>query len=437
MIDLSNRRARVVDTGISTGLAFNLARFFGQVEYFQTWDHGNPSLLDIAPGHGYGDVKRIRDFWTGFESVDLFVFPDCSNADLQVHLETLGMRVWGSRAGVTLELDRVKTKELIKDAGLPVSAYQQVRGLDDLRSLLREKTNCFVKLSRWRGDMESWHHINYALSEPRLDELAFRFGPIRNQVVFVVEDAIETDIEVGYDGICVDGRFPNIAMQGYESKDCGLLAAVMQYEDLPGEVREVNERLAPTLSGTRYRNFLSTEIRVGEDSLPYLIDVTCRQPCPSGEIQGVLYKNLGEVLWIGAGGELVPIEPLAKFAAEAMIYSEWAHKHWMTVEVETEAQPFVTFFNSTNISETVEAVPPMMEDIAVVSNEIGAVVGLGDTVEEAIEHLKKNADGVKGMGVKIRIDALAELITQIEKAQAAGMKFSDAPLPEPASVLEG
>jgi len=427
--DLSSRRALVYDSGLFTGLACNLSRYFGEVLYFTPWQRANPTILDVLIGMGYPEIRRVRDFWQVWKTVDLFVFPDCLNDDLQLHLVEQGKRVWGSRGGVSLELDRWKTKEFIKKAGLPVQPVRQVRGLDNLRAYLRENNDCFVKFSRWRGDMESWEHINYEMSEPRLDELAFRFGPFKNQVAFLVEDKIHTEIEVGYDGICIDGAWPTVAMQGYEAKDNGLLAAVMPYDALPEPVREVNAKLEPFLKEAKYRNFFTTEIRVGEDSLPYLIDATCRQPSPSGEIQSVLYRNLGEILWLGAEGEMVEPEVSAPFAAEAMIYSDWAHKHWQTVEVTPKAQPFVNFFNSANLSETVEAIVPGISDLAVVSNEIGDVVGFGDTIQEAIDDLKKHAEGVKGMGIQIKTDCFTKIVAEIEKAEAEGMKFSDGPLP--------
>ena len=431
--DYSNKSVLVYDSGMSVGIANALAREFGTVYYYTNWAWAFPSMIDVSIGYGYNNVKRITDLWEHIDGVDLAVFPDCYNGDLQEYLASKGKRVWGSRRGANLELLRWNTKQEMKKAGLPVQPCQQVKGMNNLRALLKEKENCFVKLSKFRGDMESWHHINYSLSESRLDELSFRLGPLQHLAAFVIEDEIETEIEVGYDGIFT-GSWPNLAMQGYEKKDAGLLASVMPYNELPEEVREVNEKLEPYLSESKYRNFLSTEIRIGEDSLPYLIDVTCRIPCPSGEIQVANYKNLADVLWYGADGESVPIEMRAKYGAEAMIYSDWAHKHWMSVEVDEEIQPFVFLFNSVNMGDKLEAVAPTMQDLSVITNEIGAVIGLGDTIEEAIQECCDHAKGIRGMGIEIKADALQSLLPQIKEAQDRGIKFSDEPIPESVSV---
>lgn len=427
--DCSNRRVLVYDSGLNIGLANALTRDFGSVLYFTPWQRAFPSMLEVASGHGYEGVERITNFWNRVNDVDLFVFPDCYNGDLQVYLDSIGKRVWGSRGGANLELHRWQTKELMKQEGLPIQPCRQVKGLENLRALLKKKENCFVKLSIFRGDMESWHHVNYALSEPRLDELAFRLGPIQHMATFVVEDCIETKFEVGYDGIFT-GAWPNVAMAGWEKKDAGLLASVMPYDELPEEVREVNSHLEKFLKQTGYRNFLSTEIRIGEDSLPYLIDVTNRTPIPSSAIQIANYKNLADILWHGAAGENVPIETRCRFGAEAMIYSDWAHKHWMTAEVTEEVQPYVTLFHSVNLGDDIEAVIPQNHDVAVIGDEIGSVIGLGDTIEEAIEECREHAEGIRGMGLYVKAESLDSLLPQIKEAQEKGIKFSDTPVQE-------
>jgi hypothetical protein len=428
--DYSNRRVLVYDSGYSVNLALSLSKYFGEVLFYTNWRRTFPSMTELAIGTGYEEIIRVVNFWERINDVDLFVFLYCDNGDLQTYLDSIGKRVWGSRNGSNLELSRWKTKELLESFGLPNSDGEQVRGLDNLRALLKKKKNCFIKISRWRGDMESWHHINYELSEPRLDELAFRLGPLKHLAVFIVEDEIKTEIELGYSGLCVDGVFPNIAIQDYESKDEGLIASFMPYSQLPEEVSEVNDRLSEFLKKEKYRNFFATEIRIGEDSLPYMIDACCRPPVPCSTIQIANYKNIADILWCGAVGDIVPIEIRAQFGAEAMIYSDWAHKHWMTVQVSEPVRPYVSLFNSVNIGKEIEAVAPPNQDLAVIGNEIGSVIGLGDTVEEAIEECREHAKGIEGMGIKIKSDALESLLPQIKEAQEKGIKFSDEPIPE-------
>jgi len=195
-------------------------------------------------------------------------------------------------------------------------------------------------------------------------------------------------------------------------------------------VREVNARLEPFLKENKYRNFLSTEIRIPENSLPHLIDVTNRPPIPSSAIQIANYKNRADIFWHGANGENVPVETHARFGAEAMIYSDWAHKHPMIVQVPEDVQQYVNLFNSVNLGKETEVVMPHMQDVAVIGDEIGSVIGLGDTLEEAIQECKDHAEGIQGMGLYVKADSLESLLPQIKEAQDKGIKFSDEPVPE-------
>ena len=432
--DFSNKSVLVWDTGNQTLMARRLAEFFGRVYYYKEWQIGFPTILDVVVGSGYEKVERVKEVWSIVPKVDLIVFPDCMNGDLQVYLESQGKRVWGSRMGAQLELNRWKTKELLKSVGLPVQPCQRVIGIEKLREIVKSREEIYVKISTFRGDMESFPGKGKIITEPRLDELAFRLGSAKNDVVFIVEDKIETDIEVGYDGICVHGKWPKMAMQGYEIKDACYLGAAMPYDKLPEQVREVNEGIQNFLKETRYANNLSTEIRVLND-LPYAIDFTCRNPCPGGEVQILNTKNLASVLYHGAVGDLDDPDYEYKFAAEAMIYSDWGHRHWSNLKTTTDREQFITLFNSMNIDANHEAVIPTVTELAVLTNEIGAVVGLGNTIEEAIKHLKENAEGIEGIDIEVRIDSLGKAIEEIEKAQKAGLPFSDTPLPKPEDVL--
>ena len=70
------------------------------------------------------------------------------------------------------------------------------------------------------------------------------------------------------------------------------------------------------------------------------------------------------------------------------------------------------------------------------SNIIGAVVGIGDTPSEALEHLKHNAAALKDQPVTVHLESIPALIEEIEEAKAAGKGFKGAILPEPAEAIE-
>jgi Pyruvate/2-oxoacid:ferredoxin oxidoreductase gamma subunit len=54
---------------------------------------------------------------------------------------------------------------------------------------------------------------------------------------------------------------------------------------------------------------------------------------------------------------------------------------------------------------------------------IGSVVGMGNTLNEAIKDAKKIAETVKGYCIKIEIDALDEAASELKKLEGFGVKL--------------
>ena len=69
------------------------------------------------------------------------------------------------------------------------------------------------------------------------------------------------------------------------------------------------------------------------------------------------------------------------------------------------------------------------------SDELGVVMGLGDTAQEAIDHLKENFKAIEDEFASIDIIALAELLQKAQDGKEHGVNFSDAPIPEPEEVV--
>ncbi|XUM21053.1 hypothetical protein ACRAVF_27200 [Bradyrhizobium oligotrophicum S58] len=127
MTDLSTKSVCVYDYGAFVTLAEYLVGKFGRVFYFCPWQDAYPSSPPRIVGTGIPGVTRIeRDIWDYLDEIDLFIFPEVCDGSLQEHLVSLGKRVWGSRSGEELELDRVGTKKLFKKLGMDVGPYKVV-----------------------------------------------------------------------------------------------------------------------------------------------------------------------------------------------------------------------------------------------------------------------------------------------------------------------
>jgi len=419
MTDLSTKSCLVVDNGLFCEISVKLASKFGKVYYWTPWVSAFPKSNDLLIGAGLPEIERIRWFWDYVDKADVIVFPDVYFGDLQEQLRDMGKAVWGGFRGDELELNRNGTKKLLKKLGLPVGHYEQVVGLSALREYLKAHKDVYIKVSTVRGDFETFHAPSYSLVEPKLDELESKLGAKKYIEEFIVEDNVEAEVEIGYDGWCIDGKFPEIGIAGYEIKDKGLLAAIKPYDELSDEIRMVNDKLSPILTNYGYRGFFSTELRITKDKTPYLIDPCMRCGSPPSELYQEMFANLPEIVWGGAHGQLVKPEPTCKFGCEVMLHSSWADEHWQAIEFPPEIRQFIKLRNPTVINDKYYVVPQKV-GLA----EIGAVVGIGDTLKEAIEHAKKNCEQVKGYYIEAKLDSVDEAIKQIEAGEKLGIKFA-------------
>jgi hypothetical protein len=412
--NLASKTCCVFDNGLFVSLAETLAKSFGRVLYHSPWEQGFPRSNSTIIGDGISGVTRVNSIWPLIDDIDLFVFPDIFHGPLQVYLRGIGKRVWGSGLAESLEIERAKSKRWLRDLGLPVGPYRVIHGTNDLRRFLQTHDDQYVKISRTRGDMETFHAKTYQLIEPRLDELEHALGAKKHITEFVVEAPIEAKAEVGYDGFTIDGRYPQKALFGVETKDAGYIGQVSVYSALPRSLGYVNTKLSPLFRDLRYRGFFSSEIRVAEDGTPYMIDPCCRMASPPGELYQYLIANLAEVIWAGADGELVEPEWLYPFGAQLILRSDWAEHGWQPIDITQEYTDNVKLHYLTMIGGKRYYVPQ-----AVTMPEIGAVVAGGATKQAAIAAVQAIAEQVKGYDVKFDIAALETAAADMEALRAA------------------
>ena len=275
-----------------------------RVLFFNPDRRSFPSIKQGTIGDGFDDIESTLDFWPMMGEIDLFCFPDIGNSGLQLHLESIGKAVWGSRRGDAIEIRRQYFLAMLKDLGLDVPKYEVVYGARALADYLRTREDQYIKVSRWRGDMETTHWRNWTHDSGWLDWMAVNLGPLKEKMVFIVFPAIDTPLEIGGDTFCIDGQWPDLMLNGLEHKDTTYFSAVTERGEMPSQLQDIIEAFSPFLEERRYRNQWSMEVRV-KDDFAYFIDATCRGGMPSSASQQVLWSNFGEIVWVGAHGELV------------------------------------------------------------------------------------------------------------------------------------
>jgi len=421
----------IIDHGIFTAFAERLAEEH-EVLYFVPYaDRSFPKHGPAMVGEGLKNVERVNNWEMYVDEVDFIVFPDVGFMYLAELLKAQGKKVWAAGFGEKLEVQRWRAKETMRDLGLPVGECALVTGMTALREYLTEHDDVFVKISGFRGIAETFHSRNIAEVSPRLAELQLELGGAADVFPFVLEHKIESVVEAGYDGYSINGKFPKTCMAGVEVKDKGYLGAVRDYDKLADPVKEVNDKLAPFLEEAGYCQFFSTEVRVTEEGTPYLIDLTTRCPAPPSALYWEMIENIGEIVEGGANGDLVDPIWRAKFGALAIISSTFAEERWCPVNVEEDARKWIKFRNYCCLEGQGYIIPT--EGVRMC--EIGDCIGIGDTMQEAIEACKAHADKVSGFNLTVHSDAVIHALSEIENAEENGIIFSDEKLPTEKELL--
>ena len=409
-MNLKNKTCLVWDNGLFVSLAVTLSSHFGKVLYYCPWITGFPTSQLQMIGVGVQGIERVDSPWTMLDDVDIFVFPDVYEADVQKYLVSLGKRVWGCRGGAEMEIDRAKSKEISSGLGIEVGPYKTMIGIEKLRKHLKANKDQYVKISRTRGDMETFHSPSYEAIESKLDEMDYKLGPKADLMEFIVEDNTGPALEVGYDGYSIDGEFPDYCLVGVEAKDTAYVAKQMKYSKIPPSVRGVNEKLSTQLAKYKYRGFLSTEIRSTEDGHDYLIDPCCRSGSPPGELYQMIVENIGEVIWFGAEGILVEPEFAGKWGAELIILSDALAESWVKVTYPKEYEENVKLRYYTE-HEGDKYVIPQANKMPF----LGAVVAYGETAKEAIAKVTEITKTLVAFDIRSQPEALETALDDLKE----------------------
>lgn len=401
----SSKSVLLVDGGLFQSLAHLLSSHFSRVLYFREWRNGPfPVPNDMAIGRGYEDIERVDSIMGSIPDVDLFIFPDIFFAEEQKYLRSIGKSVFGAGGGEEMELWREDFKDAMKEHGMPTIPDKRIKGITALREHLQKVEDKFVKVSFVRGLKETFHHEDYSLSKPDVDEMEGKLGAFSEDQLFMVEDSMKARREVGSDQIIVNGKFPKTVQFSVEGKDKTALSMMRREGELPKSVRQVNEWLEPILREYDYGPaYFSTEIREGEkDGKPYLIDPTCRHASPCGETYNLMCRNIGEIIEGAAEGKIVEPDIEERFAAQAIICADMAETTSVPIWIPPKIRGKVALYNSGIREDGQEVV--VFTDAKM--HEIGSVIGTGKTIDAAIEECHANAKAIKVSHKSVYTDQL-------------------------------
>ena len=428
MKDISDVTCLCIDSGLFLPFARRMAEDCKRVIFYNPDRRSFPSLKQACIGDGFEDIESTLDFWPMLDEIDLVCFPDIGHSGLQLHLESMGKAVWGSRTGDLIELNRQKFLNLLGEIGLEVPEYAVIKGLDQLSKQLAVKEDQYIKVSRWRGDMETTHWRNWDMDRGWLDWMAVNLGPLKDHIPFLVFPAIDTPLEIGGDTYSIGGHWPELMLNGLEHKDTTYFSAVTKRTEMPDQIQDIMEALVPFLKEHRYFNQISFEVRVKDDKA-FFIDATQRGGMPSSASQQLLWGNFPNIAWHGAHGILIEPEEEAQFSIECMVTSKTGKETWDVVQLPPELERWCRFSNCAFVDGCYVFPPDEFH-----SGELGWLCAIGDTPQETLDNAKELADQLPD-GLDANLENLTGLIKEIETGAKQGIPFTEKPMPAPAEVI--
>jgi hypothetical protein len=408
----------VSDLGLFTGIVETLAPHFERTFYTSPgWESPYQRLAPCSVGDGIPGITRINSIDDVYDQkADLYLFPDIAGGATQMRLASQGQRVWGGRMGEEIELKREAAKKLMASKGIPIGPYTVIVGTESLITYLKPRKDVWIKTDTYRGDMETWHYLDWKISEGRLRRECGKFDPYAGSTQrFIVEQNLVDSVEVAIDTYAIDDQFPDAALVGIETKGTGYLARFMTWPTIPKQLTAIYENMGPLLKRYRYRQLFALEIRITPDGKPNVTDPCMRFGFLPSEAIQVSHSNLAQIMYEGAGGRLVQPICKAPWVAALVLSSDQAQEHQLPVRYPDSVAPFVKL-RQYGMRGGVRYVFP--GDVK--TPTIGAVVGLGPTADAAMKQCVEHAKLVQADGVEYESKALDEAYENFAKLKGFG-----------------
>lgn len=384
--------------------------------YHTPWETKDPHYKDFIIGKGFGNLEKVLYPEDYYDKADCIVFFDVAGNSLCNFLRKVypNKSIWGSGLGERLENDRVLLKEWCAELGLDVNKYVVIKGIDKLREHLKTNKDKYVKVNIFRGDMESFHSPDYDSIESVLDELAVTLGSDKNDYDFIVEDKIDTEVEVGVDAIFNGTEFLSPMFCGYELHKNLYVAHVTN--DIPRPLKETLDAFTPLLQKMQYRGAFSTEEKVVSSKEHYFIDACMRLPNPLSALYPVAIRNWAEVVYQTGLGNKIDLDIQYKYVGAFGLTSISAQESYVKINIKKGYEDKVRYQMVTARGDKKYAVPGW-EVVAI-------LVAGGNSVDEVLNNLREAAEGVDAHFLdKDPLEGINMIKSVIKKGESVGIPF--------------
>lgn len=397
--------------GLFVEHAAGLAKNGNKVKYFTPF---NSHYAEYVTGLDYKGLEKSMYFFDDIEDADVLVNFDVRQQDLFAFLREQFPKksVFGSGHACKLEDDRELLKKMIEKMGLPAQKYKCIKGIENLREHLKSNKNKYVKLNIFRGDMESFYSSEYESVELKLDQIEGVFGPHKNEYEFIIEDCIDTDVEIGADLFFNGEDFLKPYLYGYEWRKNLYIGKVT--DKLCLALEETMNKFKPLLKKLDYRSATSWEEKIVSQKEHYILDFCARLASPFTAGYPEWIENWPELVEsVGRKGDVKP-EFKSKYFGAFTLKSMEALDVYVKVNIKDESK--VKMLMACGNKKGNYAVKG--------DEEIAIVIADGNSVDDVLRKLHKNADAVDADGLDKdpmkSIDAIKDII---EEGRKVGVEF--------------
>lgn len=391
-----------------------------EVIYYSSWQRMYPKYHDYAPGVNFDYLRKEKYFFKWVEWADCIVNFHVMDNDAIAYLRRKYPQksIFGSGEGEVLENDRWKLKKTIQSLGLPMQKSYHIIGIERLKEFIKTHPKHYIKINIFRADCESFYAKDYKFVEGKLNDLENKFYPNEDEIEFVAEEAIDTEVEIGFDGFFNGTDYTDKSFCGYEYHKSLYIAKVFNTRDLPEAVKDTMTRLKPVLSKMDFRGGLSTEEKIVSTKKHYFLDICSRLAYPLSSGYPEWIKNWPEVVYKLGKKEDVKLDIPYKYVGCMPLEADGGQDDAIYIDVKKEDKDKVKLIVGCKDKEGKYYSLPAM-------NQIVTLVAGGNSVDEVLSKLKASAklvdaDGLDKDSVK-NIDFIKEII---KNGQALGINFS-------------
>lgn len=397
-------------------IADNLTKYF-DIYYHTVVQNPFPRMSTMSIGLGT-DVKILKDFWSNIDQFELFIFPDLYFKDWGTHLRKMGKNVWGGCGSEDLETNRKLFKQELSNVGLSVAPTKYFMGIDNLVKYLKTNEDKWIKISFFRGEMETFHHVNWRQSEIWSNDIRIKLGPLASTLEFITEDGINSIAEIGSDGWLVNGNNANSFLWGIEVKDCGYIGKAELFNKMPQPIQDVFNKFRSITQKYNHTGFYSTEIRVGEDGNDYYTDPCMRAGSPPSNVYMEMISNWDEILLEGSKGNVIEPKFKAKYGVEIIIKSAYCQSNFLPIGFDSKYKDNIKLKGSLILDGKNYIIPFDQAGIDEM-DAFGSVVVVGNDIDIIVNQALEIANELEVYGLIFNENAL-------DKAKESLMKIEEA-----------